>query len=207
MPYPLANPPAFGTRLPRAKIYWTLDRWGFRGVRRGPRGDLMAEADQGCAVTAARRDGMLFVLSPEATLPCRCVKCNAHAPGPRVSRSISTLSPWYPLFSSGGWNAHCTDERPIHIGFSLCFRHRLQLLARQSLVGFLFLMSVMGFVSYKMNAKPDWVADVAVVLPGFLMTVTAITLRPILRPRRVHHGLAWFAGAGAGFLESLAELQ
>jgi hypothetical protein len=171
------------------------------------RGNLMVEAEPVCAVTAARRDGMLFVLSPEATLPHRCVKCNAHAPGPRVSRSISTLSPWYPLFSSGGWNAHVADERPIYIGFSLCWRHRLQRLGRLALIGFIFMLNMMGFVLYKINPKPDFIVDVAAVLPGVLLFVATITLRPILRPRRVHHGLAWFAGAGAGFLESLPELE
>ena len=70
-------------------------------------------------IPATCRDGMMLVLSPEATLPCRCIRCNADAPGLRLSKRISTLSAWYPLFSSAGWNAHCADERPIHIMFSL----------------------------------------------------------------------------------------
>jgi hypothetical protein len=167
----------------------------------------MVGVDERCATTAARRDGMMFVLSPDSALPCRCVKCNAEAPGPRIFRTISLLSPWYPLFSSGGWNAHCADERPIHITYSLCLRHRLQRLVRQTLIGFAAMMNVMGFVLYETNSKHNLIADLAAILPPLLLIAAAVTLRPILRPRRVHHGLAWFTGAGTDFLDSLPRME
>jgi hypothetical protein len=150
---------------------------------------------------------MLFVLSPESALPCRCVKCNALAPGPRISRRISTLSAWYPLFSSGGWNPHDAEERPIQIAFSLCVRHRLQRLARQGLIGLAGLMNVMGFALFETNFKHDLLFNIAMMTPAAGLIIAAVTLRPILRPRRVHHGLAWFAGAGAEFLDSLPVLE
>ena len=44
------------------------------------------------------------------------------------------------------------------------------------------------------------------VLPLVFLGIT-LTMRPMLRPRRVYNGLAWFAGAGVEFLDSLPELN
>src|SRR5579862_1715069 len=89
-----------------------------------------------------RRDGMMFVVAPESTLPCRCIKCNADCSALRISRRISTLSAWYPLLSSAGWNSHCADDLPIYITFSLCLRHHLQWLGRIAFIGFIALTNL-----------------------------------------------------------------
>jgi hypothetical protein len=158
-------------------------------------------------IQEARRDGMMFVVSPASVLPGRCVKCNAECSSLRISRRISTFSAWYPLFSSAGWNAHCADDRPIHITFSLCLRHRLESLARAALIGFVAVANILWLVIFKITPKIGPTADVlAVVLPPLFILMT-LSLRPILRPRRVHQGLAWFAGAGIQFLNSLPEME
>jgi len=158
------------------------------------------------AIPAACRDGMMFVLSPDATLPGRCVKCNADAPGPRLSKRISTLSAWYPLFSSAGWNAHCADERPIHITFSLCLRHRLEWLARVTLLGFVGIANIFFFVIFKIAPDMMPITGAISLFPIVLFLSIILGIRSILRPRRVHHGLAWFGGAGPEFLDSLPQI-
>lgn len=150
---------------------------------------------------------MTFVLSPDSVLPCRCLKCNAEAAGSRLSRRICTLSAWYPLFSSAGWNAHCVDERTIHISFSLCPIHRLRWIARLALIGFAGLANVFCFVACRTLPHVNPIADFCALALPMLIFATVLTLRPIIRPRRVHHGLAWFAGAGSEFLNSLPDLQ
>jgi hypothetical protein len=155
----------------------------------------------------AMRNGIFLVVSPTAALPQRCVLCNAEAGGCCVTRKISTLSAWYPLFSSAGWNAHCPDDLPIHIPYSLCLRHRLQRLARAAIFSAFGALNIACFAIFAIYPGLNPAIDLlAILLPVPLLT-TALTIRPILRPRRVHHGLAWFSGAGPEFLDSLAEFE
>jgi len=186
-------------------MYWILRLEG-KGAADAARYS-MAQSGQPRPIPEARRDGMMFVLSPDSPLPCRCLKCNAETGGFRISRKISTLSPWYPLFSSAGWNAHCVDDRPIHIAFSLCPRHRLQWLWRLMLIGLIVVANVFCLAIHMVAPHLGATIDVlTIILPVILLAVT-LTLRPMLRPRRVYHGLAWFAGAGREFLDSLPELN
>jgi hypothetical protein len=156
-------------------------------------------------IAAPQRDGILFVLSPTCALPTRCVKCNAECGPMRMARRISTLSPWYPLFSSAGWNAHCADERPIDIAYSLCLRHRMQALGRGAIIGFIGLANIFCWVDCRYAASIRPVLEILAIALPLILLATALTFRPILRPRRVHHGRAWFAGAGEEFLSSLRE--
>ncbi len=153
------------------------------------------------------RDGMMFVVAPGSVLPARCLKCNRDPGGFRISRKISTISAWYPLFSSAGWNAHQVDDRPIYIAYSLCARHRLRWLIRIALIGLVVVGNVFSFLIYKTTNALGAVTDVLAVLLPLLLVVIALSMRPIIRPRRVHQGLAWFAGAGVEFLGSLPELE
>jgi hypothetical protein len=167
----------------------------------------MAPLNRLATIPAARRDGMMFVLSPGSTLPSRCVKCNADAPGLRLAKRISTLSPWYPLFSSAGWNAHCADERPIHIMFSLCLWHRLEWLARVMLLGFVGVANIFFFVVCNIAPELMPITGALAIFPLVLFLSIILGVRSILRPRRVHNGLAWFGGAGPEFLDSLPQLN
>jgi hypothetical protein len=158
-------------------------------------------------IQQASRDGMMFVVSPESALPGRCVKCNAECSSLRIFRKISTLSAWYPLFSSAGWNAHVPDDLPVYISFSLCLRHRLELFGRAAFIGLIAAANLTCLVIFQVAPKANPVFEVLAIVLPLLFMLTALSLRPTLRPRRVHHGLAWFAGAGPAFLESLPELN
>jgi hypothetical protein len=158
-------------------------------------------------IQETRRDGPLVVVAPEAAFPARCVKCNAECGYLPVTRKICTLSAWYPLFASAGWNAHCPDDLPVHIPYGLCLRHRLERLGHLALMTFFALANLFCFTLFNINPHFSPTADLfALILPLPFMA-TALTFRPILRPRRVHHGLAWFTGAGPEFLDSLTELE
>ncbi len=159
------------------------------------------------AVQSVWRDGMMFVVAPNSVFPARCLKCNADSGGPPVWKRISTLSAWYPLFSSAGWNSDSIHDRPIHICFGLCRRHRLQRLGRHALIGLVALMNVFGFLIYGKPTALSPITDLLAVVLPLMLVVVSLSLRPIIRPRRVHHGLAWFGGAGPEFLNSLTELN
>jgi hypothetical protein len=159
------------------------------------------------AIPEPRRDGMMFVVSPESALPCRCIKCNADCSPMRISTRISTLSAWYPLFSSAGWNAHCADDLPIFITFSLCLRHRFELLGRLALIVLLAIANLICLLTFELTPKVNPAIEMLTAILPLLFILTALTLRPTLRPRRVYHGLAWFAGAGLEFLNSLPEIE
>jgi hypothetical protein len=196
--------------LPSAKMYSISsveeqlgEPWGAADVARTAMG-LVNDAE---AIAQPLRDGMMFVLSPAAVLPARCIKCNAECRGLRITRRISTFSPWYPLFSSAGWNAHCVDDRPIDITYSLCTRHRFQALGRAAIIGFFGLANIFCWLSYEHVSHLRPILDALTIGMPILLLATVLTFRPILRPRRVHHGQAWFAGAGEEFLESLPRLE
>jgi hypothetical protein len=158
-------------------------------------------------IQEARRDGALVVVSPASALPGRCVKCNAECSSQSITRRISTLSAWYPLFASAGWNAHCADDLPIHIPYGLCLRHRLECLGRAAFIAIFGLGNILCFAIFNFNPKLSPTIDLLAILLPIPILATALTTRPILRPRRVHHGLAWFTGAGPEFLDSLPEID
>jgi hypothetical protein len=158
-------------------------------------------------IQEARRDGALVVVSPASALPGRCVKCNAECSSLRITRRISTLSAWYPLFSSAGWNAHCADDLPIHIPYGLCLRHRLERLGHLAIIAILSVGNLFCFMMFNLNPKLSPATGLMAILLPLPLLATILTIRPILRPKRVHHGLAWFTGAGPAFLESLPELN
>jgi len=138
----------------------------------------MAQDDDKPAISEAWRDGMLLVVTPHSDLPTRCLKCNAEATAFRVSRKIPTLSAWYPLFSSAGWNAHCVDDRPVHVPFSLCTRHRLQWLARLSLIGLAAMANLFCFALYKTGRFPGPTIDALMTLLPLTLAAMSLTLRP-----------------------------
>jgi hypothetical protein len=153
------------------------------------------------------RDGMMFVVSPGTVMPGRCLKCNRDTGGFQISKKISTISAWYPLFSSAGWNAHQVDDKPIYVSFGLCPRHRLGWLGRMSMIGLVVLGNVFSFLLCRTTNVLGAATDVVGILLPVLLVVIALSMRPMVRPRRVHHGLAWFAGAGVEFLGSLPDLE
>jgi hypothetical protein len=152
------------------------------------------------------RDGMLLVVSPTTILPDRCITCDADARRLRGSRRISTLSAWYPLFASARWDAQSVEDRPIHIRYGLCPTHRAARLARVALVAILGSASIFSLAVIKTRAHLGPFADVLALLIPLLFLASTLLLRPTIRPRRVYHGLAWFAGASPDFLQSLPDL-
>ena len=80
-------------------------------------------------------------------------------------------------------------------------------MGRHALVGLVGLMNVFGFLIYGKPTALSPITDILAVVLPLLLVVMSLSFRPILRPRRVHHGLAWFAGAGPEFLNSLPELS
>jgi hypothetical protein len=175
-------------------------------LRLGPIDPQEYRPAAGAAADKVWRDGMKLVIAPRSSLPCRCLKCNAPAGGPLISRKISTFSAWYPLFSSAGWNSDSVEDRPIDIRFGLCHRHRLKWIAGHAVIGLLAMTSSLFFLIHDLAASLGPVADLLAVVLPMACVVISFSLRPLIQPRRVHHGLAWFGGAGREFLDSLPEL-
>jgi hypothetical protein len=75
------------------------------------------------------------------------------------------------------------------------------------LIAIFTLGTILCFTFFNANPKLSPTIDLLAIMLPFPLLTTALTIRPILRPRRVQHGLAWFTGAGTAFLESLPELN
>lgn len=153
------------------------------------------------------RDGLLLVVAPSTHLPERCIKCNAETMRLRGSRKISTLSAWYPLFASAGWDAQSVQDHPIHITFGLCPRHRLERLACAALIGVLGSACVVGVAILQKTRAFGPLTDAIALLTPLPFLAASLLIRPAIRPRRVYQGLAWFTGADSQFLDSLPELD
>jgi len=158
-------------------------------------------------MTHPYRDGRLLVVSPDTVAPRRCVICNTDCCAFPAVRRISTLSAWYPLFASAGWNAHCADDLPIHIPFSICLRHRLEQYARLSLILGFSASNILLFTMFGAGIHVPRAIDFLVGAAPLPLMATFWMVQPTLRPRRVHGGLAWFSGCGSEFLDSLPELS
>jgi len=158
-------------------------------------------------MTHPYRDGRFLVVSPDTVAVSRCVICNNDCCTFPAVRRISTLSAWYPLFASAGWNAHCADDLPIDIPFSLCLRHRLEQYARLSLIAGFSAANMLLFTVFRTGIHMPPVVDFFAAAAPLPLLASFWMIRPTLRPRRVHGGLAWFSGCGAAFLDSLPGLS
>ena len=150
------------------------------------------------------REGKILVLAKNATLPDRCVKCNAPT-GYRLKRDLSWHQPLIYLTLLAGVLIYViiaivvSQKATIHVG--LCERHRSQ---RRFAIGIgwgLVVLSILLFVLAGFYSKP------ILILPGLLAffggAIYGLVKGKVVTPKRIDKELVWLEGACKEYLDTL----
>jgi hypothetical protein len=161
-------------------------------------------------VEQPQRDGSLLVLSPEAVLPDRCVKCNAPANGQRHRVTLTWSHPatnliQLALFCVFSVLWHSSHSAEIEVG--ICRRH-LSRLRRKSALGGCLLVASLGMIA----AGAIRGAEYGYVLLGGIVLLLASPIYLSLAGRlltatRIEPRLIWIKGVCLEYLAELPERE
>jgi hypothetical protein len=153
----------------------------------------------------AWRTGNTLVLSKEAVLPERCVKCNV--PTDRRFRRRMTWYPWYLLILFIAPYGplillvlYLVLRRTMRVDLGVCPRH---LRLRRALIAaaFVTLLAAIYALVYSVGHQ----SKIALLLFGLLsiLSATIASSARILRPTQIDDHNGYFRGASPDFLDSL----
>jgi hypothetical protein len=151
------------------------------------------------------RDGMRLVMDKRATLPGRCIKCNAPVAGKRLRRSLSWHSPWlYILILVSIWVyvivALCVRQT-AKIDVAICERHR-QKRGRSIMCGWLVFIVSAGLFFAGIQFENPWLIIVAMVL--FLSSlILAVIVSRLVIATLIDKEYVWLKGVCPEFLAEL----
>jgi hypothetical protein len=153
----------------------------------------------------AWRDGNVLVLSPDASLPHRCVKCNEPAEEPTKSRKVYWHSSWIYLLFLVNILIYAIValivRRKAVIAPGLCAAHKTR---RRIGMGIAWALLLAGFalIGFGMKGK-----NPGAVFGGFLVILLAVivstTVTRILRANRIDARYVRLKGCGTAFLDSM----
>lgn len=164
----------------------------------------------GAAVTpsdngGAWRDGKVLILTPDASLPGRCVRCNEPSEEPTKSRRLYWHSPW--LYALIALNiliyaivAVIVRKKAI-VAPGLCSQHKKH---RRYSIALAWILLIAGFAVLVMGTSGEMPLA---ALGGFLLFLAAIivsaTFTRIVRAKRIDAQYVRLKGCGAAFLDSM----
>lgn len=159
------------------------------------------------AVGALWRSGKLLVMRKGATLPGRCVKCGADAPGEKLTRKLFWHHPALYLLILPGLLIYAIVATVVgkraKIQVGLCHEHRGRRRRDLIIAWSLFLLSLALFVAAGVWENGWCVAfGVAALLasPIYGMITCAV-----VTPKKIDDQFVWLKGVSPEFLESLEE--
>jgi hypothetical protein len=177
------------------------------GQSRGAAGDPLAALGISLA-EQPRREGSLLVMSPEAVLPDRCVKCNAPADGQRLvvsltwSPSTSNLIQLAILFMfSVLWRSSYRAE--VEVG--ICRRHFWRV-RRNSALGACGIVAGLAMIAISVwrGAEYGYVLLAGIVVL-FAAPICMSAAGRLLSASRIEPRIVWIKGACPEFLATLPE--
>lgn len=151
------------------------------------------------------RHGPILILSPDATLPHRCVRCNDPAAEPTKTRKVYWHNPWVYVLILVNLLIYFVVALIIRkkavIAPGLCSTHKRRRavgigIAWVILLGSLALMGA-GVANGSANES---VGGILLILVAVLVSMR---VTPILRARRIDSEYVRLKGCGAAFLDSL----
>ena len=153
--------------------------------------------------TGCSRDGNLIVIPAGASLPARCIKCNAPAQMGKPQRFFWHDPKWDPLISIN-FIVHilmaAALQESTKVAIGLCDRHRRSCINHISLA--ILGLGIATLVAALFVEESLLVGSMA----GFMWLIAAIVgsfARHILTAEHVSQSEARLKGAGAAFLDSL----
>ncbi len=151
------------------------------------------------------RDGAVLVLSPEASLPPRCVKCNEPAEEPTKSRRVYWHSPWIYLLILLNIIIYAVVavivRKKAMVAPGLCSAHKRR---RRMGIGIAWTLLLGGFALMFTGIGGDKPAGIAGGLLLILVAVIVSTsVTRIVRPKRIDAQYVRLKGCSPAFLESM----
>jgi hypothetical protein len=153
------------------------------------------------------RSGKHLVLRKDATLPARCVKCDADAPGEKLPRKLFWHHPaWYLLILPGlliyAIIATIVGKR-ARIQIGVCSLHR-QKRKRNLLIAWgLFLSSILCFILGGIYGI-GWVIGLGIVA-AIASPIYGMVTCSMVTPKKIDDQFVWLNGVSPKFLETLTE--
>ena len=148
-----------------------------------------------------------LVVRPDASLPDRCVRCNAPANGYRLKRKLWWHPPAYYalilLYLLIYVVVAILVRRKAVLMVGLCERHRNQR-SRFIITGWLLLLGGFAVLIVGGSFQPLLILVGLLAMLGGLVVAMLMPTR-IVYPTRITRDLAWVKGAGSAFLADLPE--
>lgn len=151
------------------------------------------------------RDGKILVLSREASLPPRCVKCNEPADEPTKMRKVYWHTPWLYVLALLNLILYAIVvaivRKKATVAPGLCSTHKKR---RRMGIAAGWTLLIAGFALIGIGIADQQ----SVVIPGGILMVLAAVLvsaiaTRILRPNRIDAQYVRLRGCGPEFLDSI----
>jgi hypothetical protein len=164
-------------------------------------GATVIPADSG----GAWRDGKLLILTREAALPNRCVRCNEPSQEPTKSRRVYWHSPWLYLLILANILIYALVALIVRkkavVAPGLCSEHKKR---RRIGIGIAWALLIAGF-ALMFTGIPT--AKGAAVIGGLLLIMVALLVSAnvsrIVRANRIDAQYVRLKGCGPAFLDSM----
>jgi hypothetical protein len=155
------------------------------------------------------RSGKLLKMEVNATLPGRCVKCNAPAVEPIKRRTYSWHSPgWYALIVLGLLAyviVALVVRKKAQVSPGLCPAHH-GARNRNILIAWLAFFAGVGVIFWGMDSKNDYYGYLAGGLMLFGLVI-GVGFTKIITPTHMDNRVLTFSGCGEAFLRELPFVQ
>jgi len=153
----------------------------------------------------AWRDGTVLVLSPDASLPQRCVKCNEPAEQPSKRRRVYWHSPWIYLLILVNILIYAIvaiiARKKAVIAPGLCATHKARRRIGVSIAWALLFIGLIALFMGGANRNPG--AALGGILLILIAAVVSMSVARVLRAKRIDSRYVRLKGCGTAFLDSM----
>jgi hypothetical protein len=183
-------------------------------VSSGPEGIVLSDGyvlppppTVGTPGTGVWRDKATLILSKDAELPARCVKCNAPATGPRLKKKLSWHHPAIYLLILVALLIYFVVAMVLRktatVALGLCEEHRAKH-RRNVLIAWLLVgLGVAGFILTIFGADTNFaLLGILLLLAGTIYAVVAVR---IITVAKIDEKFAWLKGINKDYLDELPQ--
>jgi hypothetical protein len=153
------------------------------------------------------RSGKFLVMRKDASLPSRCVKCDADAPGAKLPRKLFWHHPAAYLLILPGLLIYLIVATVIgkraKVQIALCHKHRERRKRHLVIAWGIFLSSIVCFVGAGL-LESGWLVGFGVVAL-LASPIYGLITCPMVTPKKIDDQFVWLNGVSPKFLESLSE--
>lgn len=150
------------------------------------------------------RDGAVLVLSPDASLPSRCVRCNEPSEEPTKSRKLYWHSPWLYLLILANILIYAIVaiivRKKAVVAPGLCSDHKRR---RRNAIITAWTLLIAGFALLSMGIAGKPLAAAGGLLLILAALIVSASVTRIVRAKRIDAQYVRLKGCGTAFLDSM----